>query len=41
LSYEDPLPRVFGYYRVCDIMRVDITEFRVYDFKKEMVEDRS
>jgi hypothetical protein len=30
LNYQHPSPRVLGYYRVCDIMRVDITEFRVY-----------
>ena len=41
MSYEDPFPWVLGYWRVCDIMEVDITEFRVYDFKKEMAKDRS
>jgi hypothetical protein len=30
LNYEHPFPRVSGYLGVCDIMEVDITEFRVY-----------
>ena len=30
MNYEHPLPRDLGYYRVSDIMEVDITEFRVY-----------
>jgi hypothetical protein len=30
LNYEDPFPRDSRYERVCDIMEVDITEFRVY-----------
>jgi hypothetical protein len=29
LNYEHPLPRVWGYSRVSDIMGVDITGFRV------------
>jgi hypothetical protein len=35
LNYEHPFPRVLEYKRVCDIMEVDITEFRVY---KEVLE---
>ena len=30
MNYEHPCPRVSGYYKGCDIMRVNITEFRVY-----------
>ena len=30
MNYEHPFPRVSGYYRVCDMMEVNITEFRVY-----------
>ena len=30
MNYEHPFPRVLGYYKVIDIMDVDITEFRVY-----------
>ena len=34
LNYKNPLPRVSGYWRVSDIMEVDVTEFRVYTVKK-------
>jgi hypothetical protein len=30
VNYKHAFPRVSGYQRVCDIMEVDITEFRVY-----------
>jgi hypothetical protein len=31
LNYEDPFPRLVNWdIRECDIMKVDITEFRVY-----------
>jgi hypothetical protein len=30
VNYEHMFPKVSGYQRICDIMRVDITEFRVY-----------
>ena len=29
MNYEHPFPRVSRYERVCNIMKVDITEFRV------------
>ena len=29
MNYEHPFPSVSGYQRVCDIMEIDITEFRV------------
>ena len=30
MNYEHPFSRVSGYWRVCDIMGVDITEFISY-----------
>ena len=30
MNYEHPFPRVLGYWRVGDITKVDIMEFRVY-----------
>jgi hypothetical protein len=38
LNYEHPFPRVSGYSRVYDIMKVDITEFRMYYFTSIMGE---
>ena len=32
LNYEHPFGRVSKYYRVSDIMEVDIMEFRVYKY---------
>ena len=32
MNYEHPFPRVSGYLRVCDIMEIDIMEFKVYYF---------
>ena len=29
LNYKHPFPRVSGYWKVCDIMEVDIMKFRV------------
>ena len=30
LNYEHLFPKVLGYLKVCDIMEVGLTEFRVY-----------
>ena len=31
MNYEHPFPRVSGYLRVCDIMKVDIAELILVD----------
>jgi hypothetical protein len=38
LNYEHPFPTVLGYQRVCDIMKVDITESRVHKRESDVTE---
>ena len=37
MNYEGPFPRDSRYWRVCDIMEVDIIEFKVYMLSSKVV----